>query len=109
VHGIFKTLTNYALTEPLLGKKIKKSTKVLTIKKVTDHAIIPTEFRATYNTINSRCMISSQTFYCRFYDDCSVANTTVIGKADVCFQNYWKSNSKKGWRVVLKMTPKKRS
>jgi formylmethanofuran dehydrogenase subunit E len=27
-----------------------------------------------------------QAVYCCFYDDCSVANTTVIGKADVAFK-----------------------
>jgi DNA topoisomerase-3 len=40
-----------------------------------------------------------------FYDDCSVANTTVIGKAaDVAFKT--KGNFTKGWRIVFE-DPKK--
>src|SRR5690606_28127671 len=44
VAGILQKLTDYAaLTQPLLGKKIKKSPKVFNDKKVADHhAIIPT-------------------------------------------------------------------
>ncbi|MDP4988631.1 MAG: DNA topoisomerase, partial [Polaribacter sp.] len=44
VPWILSKLTNYSeLTQPLLGKKIKKTTRVFDDKKVTDHhAIIPT-------------------------------------------------------------------
>jgi hypothetical protein len=46
--------------------------------------------------------------YCCFYD-CSVANTTVIGKAaDVAFKTT--GNFTKGWRIVLRIpTQRKRS
>jgi DNA topoisomerase-3 len=67
VHGILQKLTNYAvLTEPLLGKRLKKSSKVFN-KKVTDHhAIIPTGFSLTYNTINSRYMTLLKRFIAVF-------------------------------------------
>jgi len=44
IPGILKGLTNFAnYTEPLIGKKVRKSTKVFNDNKVTDHhAIIPT-------------------------------------------------------------------
>ena len=105
VPGILQKLTNYAaLTEPLLGKKIKKSTKVFNDKKVTDHhAIIPTGVQAhlqhnqqlVYDIITKR-------FIAVFYDDCLVANTTVLGKAaEVVFKTTGKVILKKGWRVVF--------
>lgn len=105
VAGILKNLTNYAsLTEPLLGKKIKKSTNVFNDKKVTDHhAIIPTgvvshlqhNHQQVYDIITRR-------FIAVFYDDCSVSNTTVIGKvADVNFKATGKEILKKGWREVF--------
>jgi hypothetical protein len=47
----------------------------------------PQGFSLTYNTINSRYMTLLQSGLLLFYDDCSVANTTVIGKAaDVAFK-----------------------
>ena len=105
VSGILQKLTNYAaLTEPLLAKKIKKSTKVFNDKKVTDHhAIIPTGVQAhlqhnqqlVYDIITKR-------FIAVFYDDCLVANTTVLGKAaEVVFKTTGKVILKKGWRVVF--------
>jgi DNA topoisomerase-3 len=105
VHGILQKLTNYAvLTEPLLGKKIKKSTKVFNDKKVTDHhAIIPTGIQSNlqYNQQQVYDIITKR-FIAVFYDDCSVANTTVIGKAaDVSFKTTGKVILKKGWRIVF--------
>jgi DNA topoisomerase-3 len=105
VAGILQKLTNYAaLTEPLLGKKIKKSTKVFNDKKVTDHhAIIPTGIQSNlqYNQQQVYDIITKR-FIAVFYDDCSVANTTVIGKAaDVHFKTTGKVILKKGWRVVF--------
>jgi DNA topoisomerase-3 len=42
-----------------------------------------------------------------FYDDCSVANTTVIGKAaDVAFKTT--GNFTKGWRIVEDPNSKKK-
>ncbi|WP_111309867.1 type IA DNA topoisomerase [Confluentibacter sediminis] len=105
VSGILKNLTNYAaLTQPLLGKKIKKSPKVFNDKKVTDHhAIIPTGMQShlQYNQQQVYDIITRR-FIAVFYDDCDVANTTVIGKAaEVHFKTTGKEILKKGWRVVF--------
>ncbi|PJJ09013.1 DNA topoisomerase-3 [Flavobacterium sp. 1] len=105
VPGILQKLTNYAeLTQPLLGKKIKKSSKVFNDKKVTDHhAIIPTGVQSNlqYNQQQVYDIIVKR-FIAVFYDDCLVANTTVIGKAaDVLFKTTGKEILKKGFRVVF--------
>ncbi|GEL11003.1 DNA topoisomerase-3 [Flavobacterium glycines] len=105
VPGILQKLTNYSvLTEPLLGKKIKKSPKVFNDKKVTDHhAIIPTgvQNNLPYNQQQVYDIIVKR-FIAVFYDDCLVANTTVIGKAaDVTFKTTGKEILKKGFRVVF--------
>ena len=105
VSGILKSLTNYsAVTQPLLEKKIKKSTKVFNDKKVTDHhAIIPTgiqinlqhDQQKVYNIIVKR-------FIAVFYDDCQVSNTTVLGKVEkVVFKATGKEILSKGWRIVF--------
>lgn len=105
VAGILKNLTNYfALTEPLLGKKIKKSAKVFNDKKVTDHhAIIPTgvQIKLQYNQQQVYDIIVKR-FIAVFYEDCSVSNTTVIGQAaQVSFKTTGKEILKKGWRIVF--------
>lgn len=105
VPGILKNLINYAsLTQPLLGQKIKKSPKVFNDKKVTDHhAIIPTGMQTSlqYNQQQVYDIIVRR-FIAVFYDDCEVANTTVMGKAaDVQFKTTGKEILKKGWRVVF--------
>ncbi|MBG6111264.1 DNA topoisomerase-3 [Flavobacterium sp. CG_9.10] len=108
VAAILQKLTNYSsLTEPLLGKKIIKSTKVFNDKKVTDHhAIIPTGIQTNLQ-YNQQLVydIITKRFIAVFYDDCLVANTTVIGKAaDVVFKTTGKEILKKGWRVVFEDT-----
>ena len=105
VPGILQKLTKYAaLTQPLLEKKIKKSPKVFNDKKVTDHhAIIPTgiESNLQYNQQQVYDIITKR-FIAVFYDDCLVANTTVIGKAaEVHFKTTGKEILKKGFRVVF--------
>ncbi|SNR61072.1 DNA topoisomerase 3 [Lutibacter flavus] len=105
VAGILKNLTKYsALTQPLLAKKIKKSSKVFNDKKVTDHhAIIPTgvQINLQYNQQQVYDIITKR-FIAVFYDDCTVSNTAVIGKAaDVSFKTTGKEIIKKGWRVVF--------
>ena len=70
------------LTEPLLGKKIRKSKKVFNDTKVTDHhAIIPTgvtpsgitpDEQNVYDTVTKR-------FISVFYPDCIVSRTQVDG------------------------------
>ena len=105
VAGILKNLTNYkTLTQPLLEKKIKKSTKVFNDKKVTDHhAIIPTgiQINLQYNQQQVYDIITKR-FIAVFYDECKVSNTAVIGKADdVTFKTTGKEILEKGWRVVF--------
>ena len=105
VAGILQKLTNYAtLTQPLLEKKIKKSPKVFNDKKVTDHhAIIPTGIQSNlqYNQQQVYDIITRR-FIAVFYDDCLVANTTVMGKAaEVLFKTTGKEILKKGFRVVF--------
>ncbi len=92
------------LTEPLKGKKIRKSSKVFNDKKVTDHhAIIPTGISASgvspdeqniYQTITKR-------FISVFYPDCKVSNTTVIGQVEkVEFKATGKQIIELGWRII---------
>lgn len=105
VPGILQKLTNYSeLTQPLLGKKIKKSAKVFNDKKVTDHhAIIPTgvQINLQYNQQQVYDIIVKR-FIAVFYPDCDVSNTTVIGKADdVNFKTTGKEILKDGWKVVF--------
>ena len=110
VPGILQKLTNYTvLTQPLLEKKIKKSTKVFNDKKVTDHhAIIPTGIQTNlqYNQQQVYDIITRR-FIAVFYDDCLIANTTVIGKAaEVAFKTTGKEILKKGWRIVFDTSSK---
>ncbi|WP_299064058.1 type IA DNA topoisomerase [uncultured Polaribacter sp.] len=105
VHGILSKLTNYSeLTQPLLGKKIKKSKRVFDDKKVTDHhAIIPTGIQGNlqYNQQQVYDIITRR-FIGVFYPDSDVSNTSVIGKAaDVPFKTTGKEILTKGWRVVF--------
>ncbi|MFC5045637.1 DNA topoisomerase 3 [Aquimarina hainanensis] len=105
VPGILKKLTNYqSLTFPLLDQKIKKSSRVFNDKKVTDHhAIIPTgiQSKLQYNQQQVYDIITRR-FIAVFYDECLVANSTVIGKADsVSFKTTGKEILEKGWRVVF--------
>lgn len=105
VPGILQKLTKYAtLTQPLLEKKIKKSPKVFNDKKVTDHhAIIPTGIESNLQFNQQQVYdIIVKRFIAVFYDDCLVANTTVIGKAaDVLFKTTGKEILKKGFRIVF--------
>jgi len=105
VNDILKNLSNYSvLTQPLLGKKIRKSTKVFNDKKVTDHhAIIPTGVETQLNLNEQKVYdIITKRFIAVFYEDCSVSNTAVIGTADeVSFKTTGKEIIEKGWRVVF--------
>jgi len=105
INGMLLKLTSYkSLIQPLLGKKIKKSTKVFNDKKVTDHhAIIPTgiQMKLQYNQQQVYDIITRR-FIAVFYEDCKVANTAVIGKADtVTFKTTGKEILEKGWRIVF--------
>ncbi|UKN00544.1 DNA topoisomerase 3 [Paracrocinitomix mangrovi] len=105
VPKILQGLTYFSkLTEPLLGKEIRKSKKVFDDKKITDHhAIIPTgitpsgitaDEQKIYNTIAKR-------FISVFYPDCTVSNTTVLGMVEkVEFKATGKQIIEAGWREV---------
>ncbi|PQJ74351.1 type IA DNA topoisomerase [Polaribacter gangjinensis] len=105
VPGILSKLTNYSeLIQPLLGKKIKKTTRVFDDKKVTDHhAIIPTGVQTNLQ-YNQQQVYDSivRRFIAVFYPDSEVANTAVLGKAaDVPFKTSGKEIITQGWRVVF--------
>ena len=111
VKGILQKLSNYSkLTQSLLGKKIKKSSRVFNDKKVTDHhAIIPTGMQTNlqYNQQQVYDIIVKR-FIAVFYDDCIVSNTTVLGHAaNVVFKTTGKEIIEKGWRVVFENPEKK--
>ncbi|WP_340113859.1 type IA DNA topoisomerase [Maribellus mangrovi] len=105
IPGILKGLKAYTqLAEPLLEKKIRKSTKVFNDKKVTDHhAIIPTgeekllggHEKKVYDAITRR-------FLATFYPDCKVAKTQVKAEVEtVQFVATGKQILQAGWRVVF--------
>ncbi len=105
IGGILKQLSNYAeLTAPLLGKKIRKSTKVFNDKKVTDHhAIIPTGMQGGMAAQNYQVYDAiTKHFIAAFYPDCSVSNTAVQAEVDsVGFKATGKEILDEGWRVVF--------
>lgn len=105
IPGILQGLTNYAaLTQPLLGKKIRKSTKVFNDKKVTDHhAIIPTGEQKPLDGISQSVYdIIVKRFLAVFYPDCTVAKTQVNAEVeDVKFVAKGKEILKEGWRAIF--------
>ncbi|TWO32585.1 DNA topoisomerase III [Seonamhaeicola sediminis] len=105
VEGILKKLTYYSnLMQPLLGKKIKKSSKVFNDKKVTDHhAIIPTGMQNRLQPAQQQVYdIIVKRFIAVFYPDCLVSSTNVVGKASgVSFKTTGKEILDKGWRIVF--------
>ncbi|MBD5392295.1 DNA topoisomerase 3 [bacterium] len=112
---ILRGLRPYApLTDPLLGQKLRKSTKVFNDKKITDHhAIIPTgEFGAASSLSQEEKQVFDMVirrFIAVFYPDCEYANTTVSAKVDLSASGQkdveFKANGKvitdPGWRVVF--------
>ncbi|MBD81372.1 MAG: DNA topoisomerase III [Crocinitomicaceae bacterium] len=107
IAGILQKLNAYSkYTEKILGKKIRKTSKVFNDKKVTDHhAIIPTgedpskvglslPQKKIYDLITRR-------FIAVFYPDCKVSNTTVLGKVEqVDFRASGKQILEPGWREL---------
>lgn len=112
VSEILQNLTQYKeLTAPILEKKIKKSTKVFNDKKVTDHhALIPTGVQSSFQSDQQKVYhIIARRFIAVFYYDCSVSNTTVLGKVDtVSFKTTGKEILEKGWKVVFEKTDDKK-
>jgi len=111
VPGILKQLTNYSqYTNTLLGKQIRKSSKVFNDKKVTDHhAIIPTGEEKTLGADEQKVYDAVvRRFIAAFYPDCIVSNTTVIGEVDgIQFKATGKEILELGWRVLFPKTKKK--
>ncbi|MCT4622474.1 MAG: DNA topoisomerase 3 [Schleiferiaceae bacterium] len=105
IEGILKNLTNYSqLISPLLGKKIRKSTKVFNDKKVTDHhAIIPTGQQSGLSDANQKVYDAiTRHFIAAFYPDCQVANTSVKAEVnEVLFKATGKEILEEGWRAVF--------
>ncbi len=106
IPGILNKLTHYSrFTEALRGSKIRKSKKVFDNKKVTDHhAIIPTGENPSGITPQEQKIYDMITrrFISVFYPDCTVSNTTVLGKVDdVDFKATGRQILEKGWRVVF--------
>lgn len=105
VPGILQGLTNYAqYTQAILGKKIRKSTKVFNDKKVTDHhAIIPTGEQKPLSADEQKVYdIIVRRFIAVFYPDCKVAKTTVKASVeDVEFVAKGKVILEEGWRVLF--------
>lgn len=110
IQGILKGLTNYsAYTQNILGKKIRKSTKVFNDKKVTDHhAIIPTgEQKSLHGDEQKVYDIIVRRFIAVFYPDCKVAKTVVNAKVeDVQFTATGKEILEKGWRIIFESDTK---
>ena len=106
IEGILKGLKVYnSITEPLIGKPIRKSKKVFNDIKVTDHhAIIPTGQNPisglSYNEKMVYDLITKR-FIAGFYPDCTVSNTTVKGQSNtVLFKTSGKQILDLGWRIV---------
>lgn len=107
---ILSKLSSYgSLTQPLLGKKIRKSKRIFQNKKVTDHhAIIPTGFEDRMSDRELKVFDSiARRFIASFYPDCKVANTVVKGiAAEVSFRTSGKMVLVSGWRVVFESEDK---
>jgi DNA topoisomerase-3 len=105
IPGILKGLTKYtAFTEPLKGKKIRKSTKVFNDNKVTDHhAIIPTGEEKHLSADEQKVYdIIVRRFIAVFYPDCKVAKTTVSAEVEkVTFTAKGKEVLEEGWRALF--------
>ena len=110
IPGILSKLSSYgSLTQPLLGKKIRKSKRIFQNKKVTDHhAIIPTGFEDRMSDRELKVYDSiARRFIASFYPDCKVANTVVKGMAaEVSFRTSGKMVLVSGWRVVFESEDK---
>jgi DNA topoisomerase-3 len=105
IPGILEKLNFYkTLTEPILGKKIKKSKQVFDSKKVTDHhAIIPTGVNPSGISLEEKKVYDAVTkrFIAAFYPDCKVSNTTVLGEVlKLEFKATGKQVLEPGWRAV---------
>ncbi|MGB0526086.1 MAG: DNA topoisomerase 3 [Flammeovirgaceae bacterium] len=105
IPNILKRLTNYAeFTEPLHGKKLRKSSKVFNDNKVTDHhAIVPTGEQRNLGTVEQKVYdIITRRFIAVFYPDCKVAKTQVNAEVDtVKFVAKGKEIIAEGWRVLF--------
>jgi len=105
VPATLQRMTSYSqFTQPLLGKTLRKSTKVFDDKKVTDHhAIIPTGYEKSLMTEEQNVYDAiARRFIAVFYPDCMVSNTKVIGAVDgIRFKATGKEILEEGWRVLF--------
>ena len=103
--AILKGLDDYAsLTQPIIGKKLRKDKKVFDTSKVTDHhAIIPTGVPARGLTDMEKNVyeLVALRFISVFYPDCKFSTTTVMGTVDeVEFMVGGKEILDPGWHAV---------
>ena len=103
--AILKGLDDYAsLTQPIIGKKLRKDKKVFDTSKVTDHhAIIPTGVSARGLTDMEKNVyeLVALRFISVFYPDCKFSTTTVMGTVDeVEFKVGGKEILDPGWHAV---------
>lgn len=103
--AILKGLDDYAsLTQPIIGKKLRKDKKVFDTSKVTDHhAIIPTGVPARGLTDMEKNVyeLVALRFISVFYPDCKFSTTTVMGTVDeVEFKVGGKEILDPGWHAV---------
>ncbi|UII33645.1 DNA topoisomerase 3 [Fulvivirga ulvae] len=113
IPGILQGLSDYAnYTAPILGKKIRKSTKVFNDNKVTDHhAIIPTGEQKPLSPDEQKVYdIITRRFIAVFYPDCKVAKTEVNAEVEgVKFVARGKEILDEGWRALFPKENKKSS
>ncbi len=109
--GILQKLSKYSqFTQPLLGKKLRKSAKFFNDKKVTDHhAIIPTGIEQGLDSASQNVYDAIvRRFIGAFYPDCLLAKTAVLGEsAQVEFKATGKEILDPGWRVLYPRPAKK--
>ena len=110
IPAILGGLTNYAkYTEPVLGKKIRKSAKVFNDNKVTDHhAIVPTGEQMSLPLDEQKVYdIIVRRFIAVFHPDCKVSKTQVDAEVgEVKFIAKGKEILSPGWRVLFMAEPK---
>lgn len=108
--GILKSLQDYKpFTEPLIGKKLKKSKKVFDNSKITDHhAIIPTGVPLPAGLSDREKNVFDMVarhFIAVFMPDCKFKQIVAKGKAGkVNFKATYKSITDPGWKTIFGKT-----
>lgn len=105
VEGTLKGMRSFEnLVAPLIGKPIRKSSKVFNDKKISDHhAIVPTGQESPLLENEQKVYDAVARHYiAAFYPDCLVSNTVARGaSAEEKFKASGKEILNPGWRVVF--------